>query len=67
MTIDRRTNGYLWELDLNSPLISAYLLDPDGLISVPFTIMANHTLTNLATELIAYPLSYESNSGYMKL
>lgn len=67
VTIDRRTNELLWELNMNSPLASVYLLDLDGLISVPFTIMANHSLSNLAMELAEYPLSYQSQSGFMKL
>lgn len=67
VTVDRRTNNILWEIDFKSPLISAYLLDLDGLITVPFTIMANHTLTNLASELISYPLSFKTHPGFMKL
>lgn len=65
VTINRRTNELLWELNLSSPLASAYLLE-DGLITVPFTIMSNHTLSNLAEELIELE-SYQPHPGYMKL
>lgn len=51
LTLDRRNGLILWDKDFGSPLIGSYMLDPDGLISVPFTSLANHTLYQLASDL----------------
>lgn len=56
----------MWDLNLSSPLASAYLLE-DALISIPFTIMSNHTLSNLAMELLDIDSYHQSHPSYMKL
>ncbi|KAJ8935645.1 hypothetical protein NQ318_010553 [Aromia moschata] len=52
ITLNRRTGDLLWDEDLNSPVIRIYLLDPEGLMSVPFTSMANHTISYFMTQLL---------------
>ncbi|XP_043279722.1 serine/threonine-protein kinase/endoribonuclease IRE1 isoform X2 [Venturia canescens] len=47
VTLDGRLGIALWELDLGSPVIGAYTFSKDGLVTVPFTSVAEGTLTNL--------------------
>ncbi|KRT82319.1 hypothetical protein AMK59_3942 [Oryctes borbonicus] len=54
ITLDRRRGDLLWEADLGSPIVAAYILDPNGLISLPFTGLANNTLTHLTTHLLTH-------------
>lgn len=34
----------LWELDVQSPVIAVYIVREDGLLTVPFTSVADETL-----------------------
>lgn len=65
ITLDRRRGNLLWDGDLGSPVVGAYLLDPEGLISVPFTSLANHTIIYLQEQLVTNGLL--ENSNHMKL
>ena len=47
MTLDGRLGKALWELDLGSPVIGAYTVSKDGLVTVPFSSVAEGTLNNL--------------------
>lgn len=64
VTLDRRGN-ILWDHNFSSPVIGSYLLDMEGLISIPFTSLANHTLTYLITEITENGLM--ENPNHMKL
>ncbi|CAH1996027.1 unnamed protein product [Acanthoscelides obtectus] len=59
ITLDRRRGNFLWEANLDSPIISIYLLDKEGLISIPFTSLANHTITYLIEQL-------QTNDGFLQ-
>ncbi|XP_065159273.1 serine/threonine-protein kinase/endoribonuclease IRE1 [Atheta coriaria] len=52
LTLDRRRGSIVWEKNFDSPVIGAYILDPDGLISLPFTSLSNQTLLNFANNLL---------------
>ncbi|CAG9832376.1 unnamed protein product [Diabrotica balteata] len=52
VTLNRRLGNLLWDKDLGSPVIGVYLLDSEGLLSLPFTSLANQTLSYLQTELV---------------
>lgn len=65
VTLDRRRGKILWDNDLGSPVIGSYLLDNEGLISVPFTSLANHTISYLIEELSENGLL--ENPNHMKL
>ncbi|XP_044252297.1 serine/threonine-protein kinase/endoribonuclease IRE1-like [Tribolium madens] len=54
VTMDRRRGNLLWDSDLGSPVVAAYVLDSDGLLVAPFTSLANHTLNYLTTELLSH-------------
>lgn len=54
VTVDRR-GMLMWDINLNSPLVAAYIVDPQGLLVAPFTSVANHTLTHFATEISTNP------------
>lgn len=51
MTLDKRLGIVLWELDLKSPVIAMYILTEDGLLTVPFTSIAEGTLDSLLERL----------------
>ncbi|XP_056629573.1 serine/threonine-protein kinase/endoribonuclease IRE1 isoform X2 [Diorhabda sublineata] len=53
VTLNRRMGSFLWDRDLGSPVIGVYLLDSEGIMSVPFTSLANHTITHLKLDLEA--------------
>ncbi|XP_015520215.1 serine/threonine-protein kinase/endoribonuclease IRE1 [Neodiprion pinetum] len=55
VTLDRRLGVALWELDLESPVIAAYTVSDDGLVSVPFTSVADGTLDHLLKRFKARP------------
>ncbi|KOC68783.1 Serine/threonine-protein kinase/endoribonuclease ire-1 [Habropoda laboriosa] len=44
VTVDRRLGIVLWELDVQSPVIAVYIIREDGLLTVPFTSVADETL-----------------------
>ncbi|KOX79225.1 Serine/threonine-protein kinase/endoribonuclease ire-1 [Melipona quadrifasciata] len=54
VTVDRRLGIILWELDVQSPVIAVYIVREDGLLTVPFTSVADQTL-NLLLERFAKP------------
>lgn len=47
VTVDRRLGIILWELDVQSPVIAVYIVREDGLLTVPFTSVADQTLNLL--------------------
>lgn len=51
IALDRRSGHFFWELELESPAVGIYLLNSEGLLTVPYTILANHTITYLSSEL----------------
>ncbi|XP_044759488.1 serine/threonine-protein kinase/endoribonuclease IRE1 [Coccinella septempunctata] len=53
IALDRRSGQFLWELELESPVVGIYLLDTDGLLTVPYTMLANHTIAYLSSEFSA--------------
>lgn len=44
VTVDRKLGIILWELDVQSPVIAVYIVREDGLLTVPFTSVADETL-----------------------
>ncbi|XP_076627174.1 serine/threonine-protein kinase/endoribonuclease Ire1 isoform X1 [Colletes latitarsis] len=44
VTVDRRLGIVLWELDVQSPVIAVYTVREEGLLTVPFTSVADETL-----------------------
>lgn len=45
VTMNRKSGEFLWEkLDIKSPIISIFLLGRDGLLSVPFTTVAEDVI-----------------------
>ncbi|KAL3272858.1 hypothetical protein HHI36_014319 [Cryptolaemus montrouzieri] len=66
IALDRRRGQFLWELDLQSPVVGTYLLDSDGLLTAPYTILANHTISYLTSELVSNDESFLQSSR-MKL
>ncbi|XP_022905104.2 serine/threonine-protein kinase/endoribonuclease IRE1 [Onthophagus taurus] len=68
VTMDRRQGGLIWELDLKSPVVAAYILDPNGLLSLPLTAMANATLKHLTSHLLTQQQpSFDTQLSDMKL
>ncbi|XP_015122831.1 serine/threonine-protein kinase/endoribonuclease IRE1 [Diachasma alloeum] len=55
VTLDRRLGMVLWELDLMSPVIGIYTMSKDGLVTVPFTSVAEGTLDNLLQRFSSKP------------
>lgn len=53
VTMNRRRGHVIWDADLGSPVVAAYVLNSDGLVKAPFTSLANHTLTYLTSELLS--------------
>lgn len=50
VTLDRRLGRILWKLDLKSPVIAMYTVTKDGLLTVPFTSIADSLLEKFATK-----------------
>lgn len=67
ITMDRRTHRHLWSSKYGSPVIGVYILDSEGLISCPFTSVAEETLDALADQLKSTAPSTWLNSDQMKL
>ncbi|KZC13752.1 PREDICTED: serine/threonine-protein kinase/endoribonuclease IRE1 [Dufourea novaeangliae] len=44
VTVDRRLGIVLWELDVQSPVIAVYVVRKEGLLTIPFTSVADGTL-----------------------
>lgn len=66
VTMDRRRGSVLWDNDLGSPIIAAYILDKEGLLTAPFTSLANHTLAQLATHFLTHQQPFKSEPNHMK-
>ncbi|XP_029675812.1 serine/threonine-protein kinase/endoribonuclease IRE1 [Formica exsecta] len=49
VTLDR-LGRILWKLDLKSPVIAIYTVTKDGLLTIPFTSIADSLLENFATK-----------------
>ncbi|XP_055375464.1 serine/threonine-protein kinase/endoribonuclease IRE1 [Condylostylus longicornis] len=45
-----KQGSLLWKKDLGSPIISAYLLGKEGLLSVPFTTVADNVLESIVQD-----------------
>lgn len=63
ITVDRRRGNLVWDGDLNSPVVAVYLLDNEGLISVPFTSLSNHTLHYMSNNLLSADGSFQHNQN----
>ncbi|XP_064552906.1 serine/threonine-protein kinase/endoribonuclease IRE1 [Drosophila montana] len=50
VTLDRKQGKFLWQRDLNSPVVAAFLLGPDGLLSVPFTTVSDEAYEAILEE-----------------
>ncbi|XP_076241696.1 serine/threonine-protein kinase/endoribonuclease Ire1 isoform X2 [Calliopsis andreniformis] len=55
VTVDRRLGIILWELDVQSPVIAVYIVKEEGLLTVPFTSVADETLDLLLTRFANKP------------
>lgn len=67
ITMDRRTHTHLWSGKYESPVIGVYILDSDGLISCPFTSVAEETLDALAVQLKSTTKSTWLDADQLKL
>lgn len=67
VTMDRRTHRHLWSNEYGSPVIGVYILDSSGLISCPFTSVAEETLDALSDQLKSTTRSTWLDSEQMKL
>ncbi|KAJ0177114.1 hypothetical protein K1T71_007123 [Dendrolimus kikuchii] len=47
MSFDRKTGDLVWSHNLETPVVAAYILDRDGLISVPFNSIGDDTLDHI--------------------
>ncbi|XP_034830294.1 serine/threonine-protein kinase/endoribonuclease IRE1 [Maniola hyperantus] len=47
MSFDRKTGDLVWSHNFETPVIAAYLLDREGLISVPFNSIGDDTLDHI--------------------
>ncbi|CAG5031807.1 unnamed protein product [Parnassius apollo] len=47
MSFDRKTGDLVWSHNLETPVVAAYLLDRQGLISVPFNSIGDDTLDHI--------------------
>ncbi|XP_034663834.1 serine/threonine-protein kinase/endoribonuclease IRE1 [Drosophila subobscura] len=50
VTLDRKQGKFLWQRDLSSPVVAAFLLGPDGLLSVPFTTLSDEAYQAILEE-----------------
>ncbi|KRK02892.1 serine/threonine-protein kinase/endoribonuclease IRE1 [Drosophila yakuba] len=50
VTLDRKQGKFLWQRDLSSPVVAAFLLGPDGLLSVPFTTVSDEAYQAILEE-----------------
>ncbi|KAF5287499.1 hypothetical protein FQA39_LY04127 [Lamprigera yunnana] len=67
ITMDRRRGTLLWDIDLGSPVVAVYLIDSNGLLTLPLTTMANHTISHMANCLLALQLPFQYQPIQMKL
>lgn len=50
LTLDRKNGKFLWKNDLASPVVAAFLLGPEGLLSVPFTTVSDEAFNAILDE-----------------
>ncbi|XP_068157925.1 serine/threonine-protein kinase/endoribonuclease IRE1 isoform X1 [Drosophila tropicalis] len=50
LTLDRKQGKFLWQRHLSSPVVAAFLLGPDGLLSVPFTTVSDEAYQAILEE-----------------
>ncbi|XP_077295002.1 serine/threonine-protein kinase/endoribonuclease IRE1-like [Arctopsyche grandis] len=50
-SFDRKTGQIMWNLDMQSPVVAAYILDRDGLISVPFNTVGDDTMKHIMEDV----------------
>ena len=50
LTLDRKNGKFLWKNDLTSPVVAAFLLGPEGLLSVPFTTVSEEAFQAILEE-----------------
>ncbi|KAB0793431.1 hypothetical protein PPYR_13051 [Photinus pyralis] len=67
VTMDRRRGSLVWDIDTESPVVAIYIMDPSGLLSLPFTSMANHTIGHLATDWVSHQKPFQYQPSHMKL
>lgn len=46
-TLNRKKGTFLWQKHLGSPVVATFLLNSDGLLSVPFTTVSDDTLNGI--------------------
>lgn len=67
ITMDRTRGVLMWDHDFGSPIVAIYMLDSDGLLNIPFTSMANHTLEYLASNQLVDQKPFQNQPSFMKL
>ncbi|XP_036324827.1 serine/threonine-protein kinase/endoribonuclease IRE1 [Rhagoletis pomonella] len=50
VTLDRKNGKFLWRRDLTSPVVAAFLLGAEGLLSVPFTTVSDEAFESILEE-----------------
>ncbi|KAI4494959.1 hypothetical protein M0804_001160 [Polistes exclamans] len=55
VTLDKRLGSILWQLNLESPVVATYTVTKDGLLTLPFTSVAEGTLDNLLEHFVTKP------------
>ncbi|XP_067612639.1 serine/threonine-protein kinase/endoribonuclease IRE1 [Eurosta solidaginis] len=50
VTLDRKNGKFLWKHDLTSPVVAAFLLGSEGLLSVPFTTVSDEAFESILEE-----------------
>ena len=58
VTVDRFGN-ILWDINLGSPVIAAFTISKDGLVTVPFTSIADSTLSQLLKKISVNPNEFQ--------
>lgn len=50
VTLERKGGKFKWEVNLTTPVVAAFLLGPEGLLSVPFTTISDDALNQILEE-----------------
>jgi serine/threonine-protein kinase/endoribonuclease IRE1 len=58
VTVDRFGN-ILWDINLGSPVIAVYTISKDGLLTMPFTSVADTTLSHLLKKISVKPSEFQ--------
>lgn len=61
LTLNRKDGKFLWKNDLTSPVVAAFLLGSEGLLSIPFTTVSEEAFEAILEE------SKEGNVNTIKL